>query len=255
MTRADDVYFATSRDFLRHRIPKSNIKLNKDGDRVRDWTISEPNATLFPNHTNLQPIPEMIDSPTNRFLWPQRTHLWIRREPNGNHREIDLTWYEWSRFQRERFLAPLSIAFAFVATHNHVVLDRGGKVFKQSAPIIKLPSDATEDDHLALLGLLNSSTACFWMQQVFHNKGGPGGGSSKDEKWHDFYEHDSTKLRKFPIPQGKPTVLARHVNQLAQEHIANLPASVITKALPTREDLEQSRGEATRHCTRQNHIG
>jgi hypothetical protein len=30
-----------------------------------------------------------------------------------------------------------------------------------------LPSEATEDDHLALLGLLNSSTACFWMKQVF----------------------------------------------------------------------------------------
>jgi hypothetical protein len=26
-----------------------------------------------------------------------------------------------------------------------------------------------------LLGLLNSSTACFWMKQVFHNKGGTGG--------------------------------------------------------------------------------
>ena len=41
-------------------------------------------------------------------------------------------------------------------------------MFKQSAPIIKLPADASEDDHLALLGLLNSSTACFWMKQVFY---------------------------------------------------------------------------------------
>ena len=72
---------------------------------------------------------------------------------------------------QSRYRTPLSIAFAFVATHNHFVLDRGGKVFKQSAPIIKLPADATEDDHLALLGLLNSSTACFWMKQVIHDKG------------------------------------------------------------------------------------
>ena len=36
----------------------------------------------------------------------------------------------------------------------------------RSAPVIKLPPDATEDEHLALLGLLNSSTACFWMKQV-----------------------------------------------------------------------------------------
>ena len=72
----------------------------------------------------------------------------------------------------------MSITFAFVATHNHFVLDRGGKVFKQSAPVIKLPADATEDDHYALLGVLNSSVACFWLKQNSHNKGngGIGGG-------------------------------------------------------------------------------
>ena len=86
-----------------------------------------------------------------------------------------MTWYEWHQASITRAIrAPLSIAFAFVATHNHFVLDRGGKVFKQSAPIIKLPADATEDDHLALLGLLNSSTACFWMKQVFQTKGSSG---------------------------------------------------------------------------------
>ncbi len=62
--------------------------------------------------------------------------------------------------------------FAFVATHNHFVLDRGGKVFNRSAPVIKLPDEATEDDHLALLGVLNSSTACFWLKQVSYHKGG-----------------------------------------------------------------------------------
>ena len=74
-----------------------------------------------------------------------------------------------------RFREPLSITFAFVATHNHFVLDRGGKVFNRSAPVIKLPPGSTEDDHLVLLGLLNSSTACFWMKQIFHNKGAGGG--------------------------------------------------------------------------------
>ena len=83
---------------------------------------------------------------------------------------------------RERLRVPLSIAFAFVATHNHFVLDRGGKVFKQSAPVIKLPADATEDDHLALLGLLNSSTACFWMKQVFTTRAASGIGGGVDDE-------------------------------------------------------------------------
>ena len=57
-----------------------------------------------------------------------------------------------------------AIVFAFVATHNHFVLDRGGRVFKQTAPVIKLPESATLEDHLDLLGLLNSSTLGFWMK-------------------------------------------------------------------------------------------
>jgi hypothetical protein len=61
-----------------------------------------------------------------------------------------------------------------VATHNHFVLDRGGKVFNRSAPVIKLPEGATEDDHLALLGVINSSTACFWLRQVSQGKAGSG---------------------------------------------------------------------------------
>ena len=40
--------------------------------------------------------------------------------------------------------------------------------------MIKLPESATEDDHLALLGVLNSSTACFWLKQVSHDKGWQG---------------------------------------------------------------------------------
>ena len=64
------------------------------------------------------------------------------------------------------FDGGLTIAFADVATHNHFVLDRGGKVFNRHAPVIKLPKDASEADHLGLLGLLNSSMACFWLKQV-----------------------------------------------------------------------------------------
>ena len=80
-------------------------------------------------------------------------------------------WHRLPGFRSGTLSRLSSIAFAFVATHNHFVLDRGGKVFKQSAPVIKLPAGASEDDHLALLGVLNSSTACFWLKQVCHDKG------------------------------------------------------------------------------------
>jgi hypothetical protein len=92
--------------------------------------------------------------------------------------EAGLEWYEYGRLTHSKLRPPLSIVFAFVTTHNHFVLDRGGKVFNRSAPIIKLPAEATEDDHLALLGLLNSSAACFWMKQVCAGKHKGDGGQA-----------------------------------------------------------------------------
>jgi hypothetical protein len=126
----------------------------------------------------------------------------------------------------------LSIAFAFVATHNHFVLDRGGKVFKQTAPVIKLPRGTSEERYLELLGVLNSSTACFWMQQVFHNLGGPGGANSKDEKWNDFYEHDATKLRAFPLPDRLDASTATLLDRLADEVASITPAAVAKTEVP-----------------------
>ena len=110
------------------------------------------------------------------------------------------------QFTRKATIA-FSITFAFVATHNHFVLDRGGKVFKRSAPIIKLPAEATEDDHLALLGLLNSSTACFWMKQVFHDKGSRaiGRGFQSTKRWEIVLRaHGNRSAVPFPIPEQKP---------------------------------------------------
>jgi hypothetical protein len=137
-------------------------------------------------------------------------------------------WWTWYRWVPSKYAQPLSITFAEIATHNHFVLDRGGKVFKQTAPVIKLPAGATEDDHLALLGLLNSSTACFWMQQMCHNKGRPGANvAGADERFEMRYVHDSTKLAQFPLVKPYPTDLARQLDTLGQELFACLPAAIL----------------------------
>lgn len=232
MTRADDIFFSTKKVLSRLGIEEKHICYNVEGDRVRDWNIQEPSATCFPYDEKLRPS---MTPAVMHFLWPHRTALWLRREPNGNHRDIGLTWFEWSRFQRERFRIPLSITFAFVATHNHFVLDRGGKVFKQSAPVIKLPAEATEADHLALLGLLNSSTACFWMKQVFHNKGDSTdsrGARVTGDPAFDTFEYSGTGLKSFPIvtdPKGQVQTIAQRLDHFAQQ-LANLdPTKVLER--------------------------
>src|SRR5690606_12091313 len=140
---------------------------------------------------------------------------------------------------------PLSIAFAFVATHNHFVLDRGGKVFKQSAPVIKLPEGATEDQHLELLGVLNSSTACFWLKQVSHQKRGApnSGGGSSDQPWSFSYEFAGTKLQEFPLPDSLPLERAWELDALAQQLSLLEPSAVVEAGTPSRAGLNEARAE------------
>ena len=198
------------------------------GEAVRDWDCTTELVTLWPYTDvgeDLDPIKveQYLD-----FLWPYRTSLKHRKAFGVPVEEKGLRWWDIREVYRDRLYTPLSIAFAFVATHNHFVLDRGGKVFNRSAPVIKLPAGATEADHLALIGLLNSSTACFWMKQVFHNKGGGGiGGGLASEEWEQFYEFTGTGLKKFPVPDERPLELATELDGLAQELAACSPASLL----------------------------
>jgi hypothetical protein len=152
---------------------------------------------------------------------------------------------------RDKLRTPLSIAFAFVATHNHFVLDRGGKVFNRTAPVIKLLAGASEDEHLGLLGLLNSSTACFWMKQVFFNRGGGGiGGGLATEEWEQFYEFDSTKIKQFPLPSERPIALAANLDRGAENLLTSQPVGIAASGLPTRDALGQARARAATQAAR-----
>lgn len=142
-----------------------------EGDQVRDWVLTEGIFSLMPYEKNTAKVMVSIPEKLRQYFWGHRNLLKKRRDFGRFIEERGLFWYEHSMFFAKRFLSPLSISFSFVATHNHFVLDRGGKVFNRSAPVITLPKNSTEDEYFSVLGLLNSSVACFWMKQVFHNKG------------------------------------------------------------------------------------
>ncbi len=131
----------------------------------------------------------------------------------------------------EKYRAPLSITFAFVATHNHFVLDRGGKVFKQTAPVIKLRQGSAVEEHLGLLGLLNSSTACFWLKQVCFPKGGDSQGNEgarvRATLWDERYNYNCTPMGQLPVPTVRPIASGRNLDVLGQEMIRLHPAQVL----------------------------
>jgi hypothetical protein len=246
MTNADDIFLADKKSFERKQVEPGYMRQLQLGDEIRDWCGETNNFSIFPYKRD-ESLVALIDAPSlHRWLWPARIVLGNRATfGKGTYLSEGLSWWKWHQITLDRLRTLLTITFAFVATHNHFVLDRGGKVFKQSAPIIKLSADATEDDHLALLGLLNSSTACFWMHQVFHNKGRPGANAAAaDERWEFRFEHDGTKLQSFPVTEGKPLELARQLDGLAQEYASHHPDATVKAATPTAERLSAARTQA-----------
>lgn len=218
-TLEDDVYLRPRDAWIRAGCPEARLRPMVIGETIRDWSVEEGLTAFFPYDERF----DVIEDETSelRLLWPHRTNLANNKLFGGKTKvQGGLRWYEFGRLTADKLRTPLTITFAFVATHNHFVLDRGGKVFKQSAPIIKLPEGATEDDHLALLAYLNSSTACFWMKQVCMNKGATsdrGVLQADEDKFR--YEFDGTKLSQLPLPpfryRKRLIALARQISELA----------------------------------------
>ncbi|MFF3407744.1 BREX-2 system adenine-specific DNA-methyltransferase PglX [Streptomyces sp. NPDC002742] len=249
VTREDDAYILGDAKWLQGRVESGNGRPLVSGTLVRDWACNAGINSIFPYRESDRSA--WIDESTERVLWPNRTLLKLRRALSGTQEEQGLTWYEYSSFSRARYWSPLLISFAFVATHNHFVLDRGGRVQIRSAPVIKLPEGATEEQYLELLGLLNSSTACFWLKQVSQAKTGTanssgGGNRWSPEPWYEFYEFTGTKLQSFPLPNVLPLNVGAKIEVLAQRLSRCEPAaSCASGAVPTRSVLDAARVEYT----------
>lgn len=214
------------------------------GDEVRDYALVPAAVALLPVTT--QGERREPDAGLMKHFWPVMTGLKNRLYFGQTPQQRGIRWFDCAMFFSKRHAAPMSIAFAFVATHNHFVLDRGGKVFNRSAPVIKLPAEATEDDHLALLGILNSSTACFWLKQNSHNKGNGGiGGGIGDESWEPRYEFTGTTLQDIPLSEPLPLTRGRLMDSLAQDLAAVSPDAVAEAGVPTAAALAAAHEEYT----------
>lgn len=244
----EDDFFLLPRDAARRKmIEPELLRPMVEGDSLRNWLMSEVQLAVFPyladfSVTDLEAAPRAA-----RHLWPGRTNL-AKNKMFGAKTKVEagLAWWEYGRLTADKLRTPLAITFAFVATHNHFILDRAGKVFNRSAPVIKLPDGASEKDHLALLGPLNSSAGCFWMKQVFFNKGSTvdqHGARQTTVPFEDFYEHDGTKLKQFPLPAERPVELTRTLEEASQALAHVLPSAVVEAAPPTAARLRAARDE------------
>jgi hypothetical protein len=245
-TSADEAFVVPAKTPQRHALEPRVFGVLVEGDMLRDWSLSTGDAVFAPySDSGLEPIAAIPCA--SRWLWSMRTTLGARVTfGRSTYAEEGRPWWGWHQVTVERLRYRHIIACAFVATHNHFVLDRGGKVFKQTAPAILLPNEVAEDHYLGLLGLLNSSTACFWMKQTFFDRGNGGiGGGIAAEEWERFYEHASTPLSAIPLPSALPVEIAGKADALAKSREALMPIEIAARdRIPTRAALDSSRREA-----------
>ena len=228
-------FLAHRRALLRRGVEKDFVKQFVTGEDVRDYVVSPGNFCVFP-YRDGQLIAPAAGSGLLSWLWPLRTSTWARATfSKKTYREDGRQWWEWHQVSLGR-IGRWAITYPRIATLQHFALVRSGPVFNREASFLQLPRTASEEDHLSLLGLLNSSTACFWLKQVCHNKGRPSAdGAGADEPWEHRYEFTGTKLQSFPLPTSLPLARGRILDSLAQELGSMAPASVLAdwSAAPT----------------------
>ncbi|MEU1566006.1 BREX-2 system adenine-specific DNA-methyltransferase PglX [Streptomyces mirabilis] len=234
--RANDQFVIGGRAIQRANIPDIFRRCMRDGAHIRDWVISDDVQAIWPYDSTLNPVE---DNAISKFLWSWRDGLGKRVAFGRTQVERGFPWFAYSMVFPRRF-GDFVVAFSLVATHGQFVLDRNNGLFSVTAPVIKLPEGAGEDGHLELLGVLNSSAACFWLKQVSQSKGNGGiGGGISDELWEHRYEFTGTKLQDFPLPAQLPVALARALDAAAQELATHEPSAVCVSAVPpTRAGLD-----------------
>lgn len=251
VTGEDDIFIRGDvASFSRVGVFTSALRQFVEGDVVRDWQMAPISAAIY----EYNQFGQFIETPAlGGYFWAFRTlmrsaiYFGKTKEQRGMH------WREYGVVVKDKLGDSLTISFAEIATHNHFVLDRGGKVFKQTAPVIKLPAGSTEDEYLGLLGLLNSSVVCFWLKQVCHQKQMMGGdGIRISEKSKVPYQFNSTRLHELPLPEGwsshplkaRLTELARELDRLSQLSTTLQAAQVLERCIATGEEISQAWAKA-----------
>ncbi|MEU9332093.1 BREX-2 system adenine-specific DNA-methyltransferase PglX [Streptomyces sp. NPDC048290] len=245
-TLEDDLFLLPGHAASTRRLPTAQLRSMATGDLIRDWVEGDFSSAVFPYTSDFRPLKVETIPILYRFMWACRTTISNNLLFGGKTKiEGGLEWSEYGRLTASKLRTPLSITFAFVATHNHFTLDRGGRVFNRSAPVIKLPEEASEQKHIELIGVLNSSSACFWLKQVSQAKGGTdnssgGGNRWTPEAWIDRYEFTGTKLQEFPLPANIPLALSQELDGLAEKLTQHQPSTLVRGTLPSRSLLNEA---------------
>lgn len=232
-TNADDAFLLAPRLFERRGIESHFSRAFVTGTEVRDFVATPTTDSIFPYSAQGELLSWPLSGSLTRWFWPLRCVLGARATFDGStYAATGRPWWAWHQVSKTRLSGPV-ITWAMVSTHNHFVFLDEALLHNRHAPVLQLPTDANVDEHLALLGVLNSSTACFWLKQNSHGKGNGGVNEGfRGDDWEEFFEFTGTTLKDFPLPSLLPLSRGRHLDKLAKALAAASPSSVLKIASP-----------------------
>ena len=244
----DDAWLLDHTSIERKRLSAWSAKLVL-GEMVRDWINWESIGILYPYDQSTREIVQELSPHCLAHLWPYKALLQERRIFGKSLREQGKQWYVHLEHYVSKMRTPMGLGTANIATHLHFYLDRSGSLFNSTAPVVKLVPGSTEEDYLALLGLLNSSSACFWMKQVAHQKQMMGGdGIRIESKAKVPYAFAGTQLGQMPIPEqwgngdlrDRLIRLAKDMDELATELVTLSPVRTVLSQIETANQMRMA---------------
>lgn len=217
------------------------------GEAVRGWSIGSTPVVVYPYEGLLGPALEPTDPRIRRHFWPLRSLLRGRSVFGKSLEERGKRWFEHIEQYDDKLRTAPGIAQGQVATHNEFAFDESRRLFKETAPIIKLSAECTRDQHFAILACLNSSAGCLWAKAVCQNKGirGEGGGVTS-ENWEQFFQFSSRKFSQFPIAKdaGLLSPYSIRIDQLARARDADsVSACLESTPIASSADLRTALGD------------
>lgn len=240
VTREDDAYMLGSRALLRRGVSPDHRRCLVEGQAIRDWGISAQDESLWPY--NPDTLEAETDPGTDRVLWTVRTLLSVRVAYGMTQTARGLEWFEYSMFFRSRYRGT-TLAIPSVASHVHAALDSKSRVFKDTSILVNLGEEPQPEELYGLLGLLNSSAACFWVKMQSQPKGG-----AAAHIWARTYQVTGSTLQDLPLAGKLPHVSGRALADLSEslDYIRRDATNSLNRISMASLEATQSKYERTR---------
>ena len=241
----DEVFYFPRMWHKRHGTPLDMTRPLAAGKEIKCWTFEPYAYAIIPYNPDGDLLRIDTSRPWARQFWMAKRCMEELADFSGlSRRESGTPWWSWYHWISSRNMGGERVVFAKIATHNEATINRDSTVTNQHVFVVQPHRHDQEDACRAVLGTLNSSTACFWLKQVSHGRGNGGVNEGyRGDEWEEFYEFTGAKLQEFPMPQELPVEFGWELDGLASRLSAVEASAVCAKSVPSRDNLDTAHAE------------